>query len=164
MADEKLSLDKLLDRYDDKQKARTAGIKKREQERDSFLAEFMDIREKLIRPVFEEIGTQLNMRGHRFSIDSKDYYPENSGSDNRAEITIRLYFGNGQSSRYMNHDYPFLSFIAQQFQHTVVLHASNMTPGHGGSSGPRGTYKIGDITKDLVGRELLHLISEVVDK
>ena len=164
MADEKDSLDKLLDRYDEKQKERVANIKKSEQERDAFLSEFVDVRERVIRPVLDDIGAQLTRRGHQFSIDSRDFNPENSGSDNQAEITMRFYIGKSQARSHLNYEYPSLSFIAQRHQKNVVLHSSNMTPGYGGSSGPRGNYKISEITKDLVTRELLKVISEVVDK
>lgn len=84
------SLSKLLDDYDARRRADQEREQKTKDDDARFLKDFAELRQRVIRPVFEAAGTMLEERGHRYSIAEQEFVAGNEGRIAEAGITLRI--------------------------------------------------------------------------
>ena len=72
----KLELEALLDGYEKKQLEAKLKQDQEQYELEMYLEDFRELREKVIRPVMEEMGDILEQKGHDFKIKENEYSME----------------------------------------------------------------------------------------
>ena len=151
------ALTKLLDDYE----ARRRGDREREQkakdEEANFLAEFAELRRRVIRPVFEAAGAMLEERGHRASIAEQEFGA--AGRVTEAGITLRVVPSGTKASPH--EDQRSLSIATRHYNRTVWIN-SGESAGSGGIAGAKGAYGLDRVTKEFVEDEVIGFIARVV--
>ena len=87
----KLELEALLDSY---RRQLQEAKRKQEQEQyelELYLDDFRDLREKIIRPVMEEMGDILEQHGHDYKIKEQEYSMDKKAFAVEATATTRLF-------------------------------------------------------------------------
>lgn len=134
----------------------TAGADRTQQgktTKDDFQEDFAELKLSVIRPVFETIGNMLKERGHEFSIS------EEPGG----KISIHIIPAGVSKSIHPYDWFPTLSFFGSPAAKTIGLHGRNSKPNSAGASGPRGDYKLSQVTREFVEKELTKFISEIAN-
>ncbi len=129
---------------------------RRQTEADAFEKEFKRVRTEVIRPTMEEMGTQLNARGHNSEIS--EVGDERSKRD--AKITMSVTIDGVPKSAYAPENTVLISF-AQTGHSTISIHANAPIRNRSGFAGSRGHYAASEITTDLVEKKLLEVLAEV---
>lgn len=163
----KRKLDDLMDRYEQALKRGTQIREKQEKEDDGFLAQFEQIRKSVIRPVMEDMGNALKTRGHDYDVSEADRFSESTGVGGRinlaCKISMEIFSAGIDRVSYTSANTPLISFTASSSKKRVLIHASNMTPGREGRSGPHGELDMKEITREKVEVMILELIGEILD-
>jgi len=159
-ADLSLELGKLLDQYEDQRRAVEERRRQAIADDESFQKRFADLRTRVVRPVFEEMGGILRARGHDFSISEDEYVGEPGGKTTEAAVSIRVMPAGMESEAQA----PSLSFVTRHYNKTVCIRSSYALPQPGSSAGPRGDHQLAQIDKDLVQSEALKLIAGLVNR
>ena len=146
-------LGRALDQFTGKGNTGAGGKPQDQVNADAFPREFARVKQSVIRPVFETIGNMLKERGHEFSVS------EEQGG----KISIHIVPAGVNKSIHPYDWFPTLSFFGAPFAGTVGLHGRNMRPNSESSSGSRGDYKPGQITRELVEKELMKFIGEIAN-
>ena len=154
-------LDDLLDAFDKRQEQRKEVQNAQTLQEDKFVADFASFRSKTARPLFERVGNHLRQRGHDFDIEEVDYSVDRDGKTTNARISFHL-FPMGVN-RHEGHSFPSYAITASRGRQVIHLHGSNMLPS-GGAFGPRGDFKLDQLTLEIVERDLLKLLTEVFSK
>jgi len=157
-------LDKVLDAFDQKQHERKQVQNETRSREDAFLAQFSTFRTIVAHPLFEQVGNHLRSRGHDFDISQQDYELQHDGKTRDASISLNIYPSGVERNLSSGHGMPHFSVIASRSSRTVRLHGSNMMPGHGGSAGGRGEFKLEQLTNEILQKELVSLLAEVFTK
>jgi hypothetical protein len=153
------ALAKLLDDYD----ARRRGEREREQqakdEEAQFLADFAELRRRVIRPVFEAAGAMLEARGHRASIAEQEFVAGAAGRITEAGITLRIVPLGTKAP--LHEDQRSLSITTRHYNKTVWIH-SGEPQAQGGLAGGNDAFPLEKVTRQLVEEELLAFVARVV--
>ncbi len=151
------ALTRLLDDYE----ARRRGDREREQkakdEEAHFLADFAELRRRVIRPVFEAAGAMLEERGHRASIVEQEFSA--AGRITEAGITLRIVPSGTKAP--LHEDQRSLSIATRHYNRTVWIN-SGESAGSGGLAGAKGAYGLDKMTKQLVEDEVIAFVARVV--
>ncbi len=151
------ALTRLLDDYE----ARRRGDREREQkakdEEAHFLADFAELRRRVIRPVFEAAGAMLEERGHRTSIVEQEFSA--AGRISEAGITLRIVPSGTKAP--LHEDQRSLSIATRHYNRTVWIN-SGESAGSGGLAGAKGAYGLDKMTKQLVEDEVIAFVARMV--
>ncbi len=158
----KLTLDNLMDKYQQK----LAEAKKKQENirsgEDVLLSAFKQLRKEVIRPVMEDFGNKLKARGHEYQITEEEESLDREGKLRDASITMHIFSAGIDRSAYSQENTPSISFIVSRHNQKVWVHGSNILPNRGGSAGVRGgDLNIEEVTSDLVEQEILGVLKEI---
>ena len=149
--DTNLKLGKALDLFTGKRDTGADWKPQDKADRESFPREFANLKLSVIRPVFEAIGRMLTERGHEFHV------AEEPGG----KISIHVVPAGVNKSIHPYDWFPTLSFFGAPYTRTIGLHGRNMRPNSEVSSGSRGEFKPGQISREVVEKELMKFIGEI---
>ena len=120
---------------------------------DDFPADFTRLKLSVIRPVFEAIGKELTERGSEIHIS------EESGG----KISIHIVPAGTSKSVHPYNWFPTLSFTSAPFTKTIGMQGRNARRNSDGGSGERGVYKLPQVSKELVEKELKKFVGEIAN-
>ena len=157
--DPKSKLSSILNQYDYYLKQKEEKKKQEKSEQEKFTEEFIKIRDEIIRPVFNRLKTEIERRGHKVQIETKEPSWDTEKHlpiEPSISFNLELARGNEEHRRpYSTCDLPHLSFICNSSKKKVWSHESTVGPGHGGHGGSRGEFTINQITEKVVEDEVL---------
>ena len=128
---------------------------------DVFVEEFVKFRAGVIKPLFEEVGNSLKQHGHDYSVKEQEY---GIGADKKttdAGITLLIYPQGVNRDGHAEHEFPSYSVSAVGYSKALRLHGSYMRPHSGGGAGPRGEYKLQQLSREVLEEDLLKLLAQV---
>lgn len=146
-------LESTLDQFTGKRALGADGKPKGNAGADDFTVEFARLKLTVIRPAFENIGNLLKERGHDIKISE----------ESNGKIAIHIVPAGVNKSIHPYDWFPTFSFFGAPFTKSVGLHGRNMRPNSEGSSGARGDYKLAQVSKDVVEKELMKFIGEIAN-
>lgn len=150
----------LLDQFDDTRRAAQAQKDQAAADGALFLAQFAELRRKVVRPVFEEAGAMLAERGHQFSIHEEEFVSAEAGKTSEASIVLRIApAGTDQAARDAG-DIRALAFTTRHYNKTISVRNGAM-PYEG--AGSKSAYAPTGITTQLVEEEVLKLMTALVN-
>ena len=120
---------------------------------DDFAGDFAKLKLTVIRPVFETVGNTLKERGHEFNIS------EEPGG----KISIHIVPAGVSKSIHPYTWFPTLSFFGAPFTKTIGLHGINARRNSDGGTGERGNYKLLEVNRAIVDKELMKFIGEIAN-
>lgn len=120
---------------------------------DDFPGDFAKLKLTVIRPVFETVGNTLKERGHEFNIS------EEPGG----KISIHIVPAGVSKSIHPYNWFPTLSVFGAPYTKTVGLHGINARRNSESGTGQRGDYKLAQVNKDIVEKELMKFIGEIAN-
>ena len=156
----KSKLNSLLNQYDDFLKRKEEKKEREKSRREISAEEFIKIRDKIIKPVFERIKVEIESRGHKVRIETKEpswdtekHLPVEPIISFELELLTKdeKYEGRYDSTS----DLPHLSFICDSSKNKIWSHESTIGPRHGGHASSRGKFTIEQVTEELVENELM---------
>ena len=160
MKDEtKARLDAAMSNKEQQAKAAEAKSKETQREIDAFLAEFKELRTRVIRPVMVDISQYLQGRGHASEIDEREEEVLPNRTRQNAEIRLWITPNAQVAARTPNH--PSIGFTANVHGKKIIVQASTMQPGRGGASSSKGEYSISQITMDLVEKKIAEAVADI---
>ena len=151
--DANVKMGKAPDLFTTRREAGTGGQLQRKPGEDNFPGDFARLKLSVIRPVFESIGNQMKERGHEFNIS------EEPGG----KISIHIVPPGANQSIHPYDWFPTFSFFGAPFTKTIGVHGRNMRPNSEGSSGSRGDYRLAQVSKEVVEKELMRFIGEIAN-
>lgn len=152
----KSHLESIMETFEQKLAKSKDAQERMQSEEDSFYVEFKRVRTEVIRPAMEDIGTQLEARGHTAKILEVD--DERSKQD--AKMTMSITIGGVPSSAYAPENTVLVSF-SHPGGRTISIHASTPLQYRNGFAGLRGNYAASEITPELVEGKILEVLEEV---
>ena len=155
----KAALAKLLDGYDTRRSDDQAREQKAKDDEARFLKDFAELRQQVIRPVFEDAGALLEARGHRYSIGEQEFTPGSAGAINEAGITLRIVPSGTKAP--LHEDQRSLTIATRHYNRTVWIN-SGEAPGAGGIAGPKGALTLDRVTSQLVEDEVIAFVARVI--
>ncbi|HKX38975.1 MAG TPA: hypothetical protein VJN20_09990 [Burkholderiales bacterium] len=155
----KAALAKLLDGYDTRRSDDQAREQKAKDDEARFLKDFAELRQQVIRPVFEDAGALLEARGHRYSIGEQEFTPGSAGAINEAGITLRIVPSGTKAP--LHEDQRSLTIATRHYNRTVWIN-SGEAPGAGGLAGAKGSLALDRVTRELVEDEVIAFVGRVV--
>lgn len=120
---------------------------------DAFRGDFEHLKLNVVRPAFEAAGARLAERGFKFNIT------EEPGG----KISIHLVPAGAKQSIHPFDWFPTFSLFGAPFDKTVGVHGRNMRPNSEASSGNRGDYKLPQVSKEMVDKELMKFVGEIAN-
>lgn len=154
MADEpRLNIGKALDQFTGTRGTAPDGRLQVKPVEDDFPGDFARLKLTVIRPTFEMIGNKLKERGHEFNIS------EEPGG----KISIHIVPAGVSKSIHPYNWFPTLSFFGAAFTKTIGVHGVNARRNSAGGSGERGNFKLEQVNKELVEKELMKFIGEIAN-
>jgi hypothetical protein len=153
------SLSKLLDDYDARRRADQEREQKTKDDDARFLKDFAELRQRVIRPVFEAAGAMLEERGHRYSIAEQEFVAGNEGRIAEAGITLRIVPSGTKAP--LHEDQHSLVITTRHYNRTVWIH-SGQPQAQGGLAGGKDAFALEKVTKQLVEDELVAFVARVV--
>ena len=146
-------LGKALGQLPGKRDAGTGGKPQSKAGEDTFPGDFAKLKLSVIRPVFESIGNLMKERGHEVNIS------EEPGG----KISIHIVPAGANKSIHAYDWFPTLSFFGAPFTKSVGLHGRNARRNSSGGTGQRGDYKLAQVSKEFVEKELMTFIGEIAN-
>jgi hypothetical protein len=114
----------LLDRLDGNSKAAAPKVNPE----DEWIAKFNDHKTKVIRPVMEALGAEIEKRGHDFLIAEREFRRGNRAIPDEAYIRIDIYLADEKTRTKINADRrPGLGFITSHKKQLVQVMLSDIT-------------------------------------
>lgn len=160
----KSQIDAMMGKYEKRLGESKKVSEQTAREEETFLNEFKRLRKEVIRPVMEDIGNQLEARGHKFRISEREESIGGYGRVENAEITMRILPAGPDWSTHRPESTPHISFTATKYKKKISIHGSSMMPHRGGSGGPRGDFNTEEITSDMIEKEVLDILKEIFDR
>jgi hypothetical protein len=156
-----LELSTLLDNYDRRLKEKREREKEAREEEEAFLKDFRRLRSDVIKPVLEQIGSQLKDRGHDYSIEDGETTKDTEGRTLDAYIRINIFPSEAKRYEYSPGLAPFISFSAIRLKKIVMISGGNIVPKKGDPAGSREEFKIDQINEKLLSQVLLKMLKEI---
>ena len=155
----KAKLNSLLNQYDAFLKRKEERRERKKSEGEKFTGEFIRIRDEIIKPVFERIKVEIERRGHKVHIETRE---PSWDSEKHLPIEPRISFSvelvtkdeKDRGRYYGAPDLPRLSFVCDSSEKKIWSHESTIGPGHGGHAGSKSKFTTEQITEEVVESEL----------
>jgi len=117
---------------------------------DEWIEKFNAHRDKVIRPTMEQLGKEVEKRGHDFHIVSKDFRRGNRPMPDEATIRIDVYLADERTRTKINADKrPHLAFVTNHKKQTVSVVICDVTSRGGVES------KVAELPIDKVDAPLI---------
>ncbi len=157
----KVKLDTLMSKYNQ-------GIAKIQQKREqvekkeeTFLTEFRRLRKEVIRPVMEDIGSQLRKGKHEFQISEREELKDPEGRRLDANINMNVYPNGINRDDFGSASTPFIYFRADKYKERISVIGSTMMPGRGGDRTGYGEFEIMKVTVDIIESKILEVLERI---
>ena len=137
---------------EDQQLKKDAALQRKTGE-DDFPADFTRLKLTVIRPVFEAIGNELTEHGSEINISEESV----------GKISIHIVPAGTSKSVHPYNWFPTLSFTSAPFTKTIGMQGRNARRNSDGDAGERGVYKLPQISKDFVEKELKKFVGEIAN-
>ena len=153
-------LDSLLDKLEGNQSpaAKTASPE------DAWVARFDEHRRKVIRPVLEALGGEIEKRGHDFLIAEREFRRGNRAIPDEAYIRIDIYLAGEKTRTKINADRrPGLGFVTKHKAQLVQVMISDITS-RGGIESKVGEFPLEKIDTAFIRDKFIALFKRLVAK
>jgi len=120
---------------------------------DDFPGDFARVKDSVIRPALEGIAITLLERGDDINISE----------DEHGKISIHIVPAGVNKSIHPYDWFPTLSFFGAPFTKTIGMQGRNARRNSEGGSGRRGEFKLSQVTKEFVEKELMKFIGEIAN-
>jgi hypothetical protein len=151
----------MLDAYDVLRRADQLRKERLKSEELAFLAGFVELRAKVVRPVFEAAGEMLKARGHDFAIREEEFVFEDGGKTHEASISLRITPAGMEGAAASDEHLRELSFSTRHYNKTVSV-VNGALPQSGSMAGAAGSLNLSQIDAQLVEDHLLKLVAALV--
>jgi len=158
------NLKSIFDKYDKKQSKAREERAKEKSEKELFLDNFAKKVQDVIQPAFDEVAELIKSRGHDCKITIEQESQDTEGHTQSAQIRMSIYPNGQRPQSHRLHECPSISFIAGSQAKKVFTHVSTMMLSAGGTSGTHNEYLLENITKEIVEKEVIYLLSECFGK
>jgi hypothetical protein len=152
-------LEALLDSYRRKRQEAKRRQDQEQYELELYLDDFKDLREKVIRPVMEEMGDILEQNGHEYNINEREYSLDKKAFALEALIEFKI-FPRGNEEEFYAENHPSVMFSSDVASQKVKVHGSYVMPERRGERELIRTYSISEITGDIVEKEILEILTK----
>jgi len=153
-------LSKLLNQYDERRRAVLAREQKVKDDDALFLAQFVELRRSVVKPVFEAAGAILAERGHKVSIAEQEFSVDTGSKVTEAGISLHIVPSGTESPLHDDHARS-LSITTRHYNKTVWINAGRPLDA-GGVAGAKGAYPLEKIDRQLVEEELVRFVAGIV--
>lgn len=120
---------------------------------DDFPGDFTRVKDSVIRPALEGIAITLQERGDDINISE----------DEHGKISIHIVPAGVNKSIHAYDWFPTFSFLGAPSTKTITLQGRNARRNSEGSPSSRGDYKPGQISKEIVEKELKKFVGEIAN-
>ena len=151
--DLKSKMEKALDQFTGKRASSTDNTPQGKTSEDDFPGDFAKLKLSVIRPAFEAIGNKMKELGHEINIS------EEPGG----RISIHIVPAGVNKSIHPYDWFPTLSFFGAPFTKTIGIQGRNARRNSEGGSGRRGEFKLSQVNKEFVEKELMKFIGEIAN-
>ena len=152
-------LGKMLDRYDERRRVDVARAREALDEDAGFIAQFVEFRRSVVRPVFAAASAILADRGHTVRISQVEFCTDPNGQTTEAGISIQITpAGRGLPAG----ERRSLSISTRHYNKTVWINDDGAAFYVGGKAATRGAYSLEGIDGPLVEEELIKFVGGVV--
>jgi hypothetical protein len=151
----------MLDAYDVVRRADELHKRRSEDEGLRFLADFAELRGKLVRPVFEAAGELLRTRGHDYAIREEEFVFDGNGKTSEALISMRITPAGMEKAAASDLQRRELTLSTRHYNKTVSI-TNGAVPQSGSIAGAGGSHTLSQIDAQLVEEELLKLVASLV--
>lgn len=155
----KLELEALLDSYRRKRQEAKRRQDQEQHEMELYLDDFKDLREKVIRPVMEEMGDILEQNEHEYNINEREYSLDKKAFALEALIEFKI-FPRGHEEEFYAENHPSVMFSSDVPSQKIKVHGSYVMPERRGERELIRTYSISEITGDIVEKEILEILTK----
>jgi hypothetical protein len=162
--DSSKALKQLLDEYDEKRRAAEDRRLQTKTDEDRFFQHFAELRQNVVRPVFESMGAILTGRGHEVRISQEEYGVDANGKATEASISMHIRPAGMENAARERDELPSLSVSTRHYNKTVCLLGANALPLPGDGISRRGDYQLAQLNEALIEREVLKVIAEIVGR
>ena len=149
--DRKASMGKTLDGFSGKRDAGKSAQPQAGSGAEDFPRDFAKLKVSIVRPAFESIGAMLKERGHEIDISEE---PD-------GKISIHVVPAGVAKSIHPYDWFPTFSLYGAPYTKSVGVHGRNARPSSGGSA--RGDYKLAQVSREVVEKELMKFIGEIAN-
>ena len=148
----------------DKLEGNTAGNAERASPEDAWIAKFNEHRTKVIRPMLEALGKEIEKRGHDFLIVEREFRRGNRAIPDEASIRIDLYLADEKTRTKINADRrPGLGFTTSHKKQVVQVTICDITS-RGGSESKIGEFPLEKVDGQLIKDKFVALFKRLVAK
>ena len=149
----------LLDQYDETRHATQTRKDQAAADGALFIAQFVELRRAVLRPVFESVGNFLKERGHDFQIEEQEFEAQGAAKGTEASIALRITPAGMEKAAAADDNIWALSFTTRHYNKTVGIR-NGAVPYEG--AGSKAAYPTARITTELVEEEVLKLMAALV--
>ena len=155
-----VELGKVLDRYDERRRADLARARMAQDEDALFIANFVELRRAVVRPVFDAAGALLAERGHAVRISEVEFSADPNGKTTEAGISIQIAPAGMEPSP--AGERRSLCISTRHYNKTVWINDDGAAFYAGSAATTRGAYPLERIDNKLVEEELIKFVGAVV--
>jgi hypothetical protein len=131
---------------------------------DAWIARFNTLRDKVIRPTMEQLGKEIESRGHDFHIVSKDFRRGNRAIPDEASIRIDIYLADEKTRTKINADRrPHVGFTTHHKTQMVQVTLCDITS-RGGVESKIGEFPVDKIDAQMVKDKFVALFKRLLSK
>lgn len=154
-------LARLLDQYDERQRADLARERKGRDADAAFIAAFAELRRRVIWPVFKVAGEMLAQRGHGVAIDDEEFEVGAESGVREAAISLSIAPAGAAAPLHEGEHGRALRIATRHYNKTVSISVGRKLDA-GGLAGAKGAYPVGRVDQQLVEAEVLRLVAAVL--
>jgi hypothetical protein len=159
-------LDDLLNRFDDRNKKRSAGQGEAVTDEEAFVAEFETARKTIIKPTLVKLGEQVKPRGHSYALREGEFkraYGSRPLPD-EAFIRMQIYLSNEGPPEMGDDDRrAYIMFKTNFRTRKVEMIVSDLTA-TGGETQKEGEFMVNQFTPMFVQEKFVHLFRKLSKK
>lgn len=129
---------------------------------DAWIAKFNEHRAKVIRPMLEGLGKEIEKRGHDFLVVEREFRRGNRAIPDEAQIRIDIYLADEKTRTKINADRrPGLGFVTNCKKQTVNVMISDITS-RGGNESKVAEMPLEQIDQELIKSKFVALFKRLV--
>lgn len=118
----------VLDQFEDAQKGKSTGVSEEVRAEDAWVARYDELRRKVIRPTMENLGAQLQKRGHDVNIVEQQFRRDNRAIPMEASIRMDIYLATERTRTSIGMDRrPHVAFTTHHRSQMVQVFVCDMT-------------------------------------
>jgi hypothetical protein len=153
-----------LQRFNDSQTKKAQEIEQAIRDEDAWIANFVERREKVIRPTMEALGEKLRAKEHDYNIVETHFRRDNRAVPDEASIRMDIYLSTDRTRTGVGMDRrPCLLFKTHHRSKLVHLVVSDMTD-RGGTVTKEGEYPLDKVNDVFIKEKFIELFHRLMRK